>query len=148
MFFETFSLKSLVLIEEWQSFILYCMSKSKWEIWILGPWLDSPLFNFDSCLKVNLVFNEIFWTDNSKPEGNNSSGEKVIFWPNYTFGLTTKSVNKNARFDHDFFWREFTNLLYTGEYFAIVHGICSYDFITRNKISTHWQLVYHLNLSI
>lgn len=52
---------------------------------------------------MNLVFNEIFWTDNSRPEENNSSSEKVIFWPNYTFDLTTKSVNKSARFDHDFF---------------------------------------------
>lgn len=125
---------------------MYWISKSKWEIWILGPWHDSPLFNFDSCLKVNLVFNEIFWTDNSKPEGNNSSGEKVIFWPNYTFGLTTKSVNKNARFDHDFFWHELTNLLYIGEYFTIALGICNYDFLTGNKTSTHWQPVNQLNL--
>lgn len=120
--------ESLVLIEKWtyNIFILYWISKSKWEIWILGPWLDSPLLNFDSCLKVNLVFNEIFWTDNSRPEGNNSSGEKVIFWPNYTFGLTTKSVNKNARFDHDIFWRVFTNPLHTGAFFfTTALGICN-----------------------
>lgn len=127
---------SLVLIQKLTCsiFILYGISKSKCEIWIWGPWLDSPLLNFDSCLKVNLVFNEIFWTDNSRPEGNNSSGEKVIFWPNYTFGLTTKSVNKNARFDHDIFWHVFTNLLHTGEYFTIAFGIFS------------WTKILHLGI--
>lgn len=61
------------------------------------------MFNFDSCFKVNLVFNEIFWIDNLKFEGNNFSGEKVIFWFNYIFGFIIKFVNKNVRFDYDFF---------------------------------------------
>lgn len=106
-------LKSLVLIEKWNCSIFYFTLNLKIQIKDLNIRI---LLNFDSCLKVNLVFNEIFWTANSRPEGNNSSSEKVIFWPNYTFDLTTKSVNKSARFDHDFFWCVFPNLLHTGDF--------------------------------
>lgn len=61
------------------------------------------MFNFDSCFKVNLVFNEIFWIDNLRFEGNNFSSEKVIFWFNYIFDFIIKFVNKSVRFDYDFF---------------------------------------------